>query len=64
LNLSIPMRVHPNMNNLPKPHIIFKGSRFWKGEDWDALCTKQRGKKGMIDVLWKLKVVSCLKWLK
>jgi hypothetical protein len=40
LTITIPMRVHPNMNNLPKPHIIFKASRLRKGENWDALCTK------------------------
>lgn len=33
LNLAIPMEVRPDHSNLPKPHLVFRGT-FKGGEDW------------------------------
>jgi hypothetical protein len=33
LNLMIPMEVEDDLSNLPKPHLVFKGSQK-RGEDW------------------------------
>jgi hypothetical protein len=37
LNLTIPMRGMPNGENFPRPHLVFKGSKFCRGEDWTGV---------------------------
>ena len=33
LNLTIPMEVQENLGNIMKPHLVFKATRFVRGED-------------------------------
>ena len=34
LNLTIPMAVEEDLGNLIKPHLVFKATKFVRGEDW------------------------------
>ena len=34
LNLTIPMEVASDMSNLIRPHLVFKATKFYRGEDW------------------------------
>jgi len=69
LNLTIPMAVLPDLSNLPRPHIIFRGEfcdgKDWKKEDerskWDPRVKVTFQKKAWLDTDTNLLYISQMK---
>ena len=52
LNLTIPMEVKDDLSNVVRPHIIFRATKFTRGEDWN-----QKDKDGKLERdLWDKRV--------
>ena len=53
LNLTVPMKVEDDLSNLVRPHLVFKATRFVRGEDQN-----QKNEEGILErELWDKRVV-------